>query len=346
MGGNVSQASIAMSPALAMPIKDIGGGAHRTSDSGGEYAYALLAAVLSGEVPAAELSAVLGALQIGGASLVKIQGFMRALDAHVGRLEAPADRPRPVILPTCGGTRRHPNLTALLALLLKRYGVPVLVHGNGYGDLRFASVTGIDAEAGRTASATRFGRVTTLEILLELGIEAAPSLRGAQARLLQNRIAYLPAAVLAPGLTPLLDYRSPSAVRSFAHSLVNLIDPFGGESYRVVSVTRPENRARMREFLAATRADAMLLRGTEGEVFANPRRQSQLEAFAKGARSVCAETETGDARAMAAMPATNDAPATAAWISRMLAGELPVPSSIIAQLACCLEGARRSALAD
>ena len=326
-GGNVRRASLAMSPKLAMLIEEIGGGSRGTGDPSEENAHALFAAVLSGEVPAAELRAVLGALQIKDASLVEMQGFMRALDAHVGRLEAPADRPRPVILPTCGGTRRHPNLTALLALLLKRYGVPVLAHGNA-------------AATAPTASAARCGRVTTIEILLELGIEPATSLRDAQARLTQNQIVYLPAAVLVPGFAPLLDYRSPSGVRSFAHSLVNLIDPFGGDGYRVISVTRPENLARMREFLAATRADAMLLRGTEGEAFANPRRQSQLEAFAKGTRSVCAEGETGGAGAMAAMPVTIDAPATAAWISRMLAGESPVPSPIIAQLACCLEGSR------
>jgi anthranilate phosphoribosyltransferase len=322
-----------MSTNLAPLIKELSCGTRCTRHLDEETACALFAAILSGEVHAPERDAVLDSLQSKGGSLVEMRGFMRALDAHVGRLEAPADRPRPVILPTFAGTRRNPNLTALLALLLKRYGVPVLAHGN-------------DAARVPTASAARFGRVTTLEILLELGIEPAARLRDAQARLVQNQLVYVPLLVLAPGLVPLLDYRSPPRVRSFARSLANLIDPFGGDSYRVVSVTRQEDFGPMREFLATTRADAMLLRGAEGEACTNPRRQSQLDAFTGGSHSICAESESGDAEAMAAMPVTIDAPTTAAWISRMLAGESPVPSPIIVQLACCLQGARRPANAD
>jgi len=341
-GGKVSGASVARRPNLATPIREMGGGAGETRDLGDEDAYALFAAILAGELPAAELGAVPGALQGKGASLIAMQGFMRALDAHVGRLEAAADRPRPVILPTGSGARRQPNLTALLALLLKRYGVPVLIHGLGRGEVEVPSAAARDDETDPAASAARLGRVTTLEILLELGIEPSTSLADAGARLAQSRIVYAPAAVLAPGLVPLLNDPARPGARSFARSLARLIDPFGGDGFRVVSATPPENLPRTRAFLAATRADALLLRGTEGEPFANPCRQPQLEAFAKGARLVCAEKESGRLLAASAMPATGDAPATAVWIAQALAGEMPVPAPIIAQLACCLEGARRA----
>ncbi|MCL5061273.1 MAG: (2Fe-2S)-binding protein, partial [Candidatus Thermoplasmatota archaeon] len=36
---------------------------------------------------------------------------------------------RTVVLPTYHGVREHPHLTPLLALLLKSFGIPVLVHG-------------------------------------------------------------------------------------------------------------------------------------------------------------------------------------------------------------------------
>ena len=341
-GGKVSGASIAGRPNLATPVDETGGGAGETRDLGLEHARALFAAVLAGESSAAELGAASGALRSEGASLIEMQGFVRALDAHVGRLAATTDRPRPVILPTGSGTRRQPNLTALLALLLKRYGVPVLVHGLGRGEIDTADDAIRDGETDPPAGAARFRRVTTLEILLELGIAPSSSLADAQARLTQSQIAYAPAAVLAPGLVPLLHDRTQPHARSFARSLVKLIDPFGGDGYRVVSAPHPENLPRTRAFLAATRADALLLRSTEGEPFANPRRQPQLEAFAKGCRSVCAERESGGLLAAPAMPATGDAPATAAWIAQALAGEMPVPAPIIAQLACCLEGARRA----
>ena len=341
-GGKVSGASMAGRPNLAAPIGETAGGAGETRDLGLENARALFAAILAGEVSATELGAASGALRSKGESLVEMQGFMRALDAHVGRLAATADRPRPVILPTGSGARHQPNLTALLALLLKRYGVPVLVHGLGRGEVGVGGDAARGGETDPPAGGAGFRRVTTLEILLELGIEPSTSLADAQARLTQSQIAYAPAAVLAPGLVPLLHDRAQPRARSLARSLVKLIDPFGGDGYRVVSATHPENLPRTRAFLAATRADALLLRSTEGEPFANPRRQPQLEAFAKGCRSVCAERESGGLLAAPAMPATGDAPATAAWIAQALAGEMPVPAPIIAQLACCLEGARRA----
>lgn len=328
-----------------MLIKEIGGGARGARDLDEDSAFMLFAAMLAGEVPALELGAILIALRIKGESLVEMQGFMRALDAHVGRLQAPTDWPRPVILPTYNGARRHPNLTALLALLLKRYGVPVLIHGLGRREAEVASDVARDQATDPAANTASFGRVKTLDILLELGIEPATSLADAQARLVQNQIVYVPAAVLAPGLAPLLDYRARLGVRSCAHSLVKLIDPFGGDGYRVVCVTHPEYLERMREFLGATHADALLLRGTEGEPFANPRRHTQIEKFVKGIRSVCAEKESGCLAAIPPLPATIDAPTTAAWIAQALAGEKPVPAPIIAQLACCLEGAHRDVMA-
>lgn len=341
-GGKVSGASIAGRPSPAAPIKEIGDGAGETRDLGEENAHARFAAILAGEFPAAEIGAVSGALQSKGASLIEMQGCMRALDAHVGRLEATADLPRPVILPAGGGARRRPNLTALLALLLKRYGVPVLIHGLARGEVEMASAATRDGETDPAASAARFGRVTTLEILLELGIEPSTSLADAQARLAQTQIVYAPAAVLAPGLVPLLNDLARPRTLSFARSLVKLIDPFRGDGYRVVSVTHSGYLRQMREFLSATSADALLLRGTEGEPFANPLRQTRVETFAKGIRSVCAEKESGSLVAIPPLPATIDAPTTAAWIAQALAGEMPVPAPIIAQLACCLQGARRA----
>ena len=266
-----------------------------------------------------------------------------ALIQDIGRLESSPDRPRPVVLPTCNGVRRHPNLTALLALLLRRYGIPVLVHGPASAG-KFASVAAGEAGDADEPGAARRGRITTLVVLGQLGIEPAGSLAQAQASLDRDRIAYVPAAVLTPGLPRLLGNRARPGVRPPLHSLAELIDPFGGDAYRVVSVAHSDSLRRMREFFTATRANAMLLRGTEGEPFANPRRMPRLEHFANGVATVCAEAEAGTLDAVPRLPATIDAAATAAWIVQALAGEVPVPQSIIAQLGCCLAGTRRALL--
>jgi anthranilate phosphoribosyltransferase len=250
-------------------------------------------------------------------------GFMATADSHVARLEASLDRPRPVLLPAYGGTRRLPNLTALLALLLRRYGVPVLLHG--------------PADAGG-----EFGRVTTAAVLWELGVEPVTSLDHARQRLAHEGIAYAPISLLAPGLTELVALRHETGLRGELHAVVNLIDPFGGAGFRVVSFSREGELRRMREFLAATRADALILRGTEGEPFANPRRQPRLECFAAGAPAVLFEAETGAPDVPAMLPRALDAATTAAWIAAALAGEQPVPQPIVNQLACCLLSTRRA----
>ena len=325
---------------LPAMIKTLGGGSRSARDLDDARAFALFAAMLAGEVPALEMGAILVALRIKGESLGETIAFMRALDAEVGRLEAPHDCPRPVILPSYNGARRHPNLTPLLALLLRRYGVPVLIHGPGDEPDDPAAAAGAAAGA-RSGAAS--GRVTTLAILRELGIDAATSLAEAQRRVTQQHIAYVPTAVLVPGLMHLLRYRARLGMRSCAHSLAKLIDPFHGDGYRVVPVTYPGYLQRMRAFLAATRANALLLRGTEGEPFANPLRQVQMETFAGGVGTICAEKECGSLPATPPLPAAIDATTTAAWVNEALAGTTALPQPIIAQLACCLQAARRSA---
>lgn len=306
-------------PDLARWIREIGRGAHAARDLPVDDARALCGAMLEGSVPPLELGAILLAYRLKGETLAELTGFMTAIDARVARLDAPGEGLRPVVLPTYNGARRMPNLTPLLALLLRRYGVPVLLHG-------------MVEDAGGS------GRVTTAAILWELGIEPASSLDDAQRRLSRDAIAYVPTEVLSPSLASLLLLRERMGVRSVAHTLAKLIDPFAGRGFRVVAVTHPDYLARMHEFLAATHANALLMRGTEGEPFANPRRQPQLEAFENGAAQVLFETDN-TSTAQPVLPATIDAPATAAWTSAALAGEVPIPDPIVNELACCLRGA-------
>jgi anthranilate phosphoribosyltransferase len=128
-------------------------------------------------------------------------------------------------------------------------------------------------------------------------------------------------------------------VRSVVHTLAKLIDPFGGNGFRVVPVTHPDYLARMREFLVATRASALLMRGTEGEPFAHPRRETRLIWIADGvATEVC---DADEARMNdAPLPSALDSVTTAAYVSAALAGEIAIPASIICELACCVRGAQ------
>ena len=300
-------------------IREIGRGPHSARHLGTNEARELCAAMLVGAVPPLELGAILLAYRLKGETPDELTGFMAAIERQLNRLEPPGGCLRPIVLPSYNGARQLPNLTALLALLLKRYGVPVLLHG-------------VIDDAGNA------GRVTTAAILWELGVEPAASIADAERRVARDGIAFVPTALLSPALATLLALRERMGLRSIAHTLAKLVDPFGGEGFRVVAVTRPNDVARMHEYLVTTHANALLMRGTEGEPFANPRRQPRIERFEHGVATVVFDAEGS---ASPALPALIDASATAAWIDAALAGEVAIPQPILNQLACCLQGARQ-----
>ncbi|MBI3055166.1 MAG: DNA-binding protein YbiB [Betaproteobacteria bacterium] len=298
-------------------IKEIGRGAHGARALGEENAYRMFAAMLDGAVPELELGGIMIALRIKGESVAELRGFQRAAAERMQHLVAPAGAPRPVVLPSYNGARRQPNLLPLLALLLARAGCPVLIHG----------------------VLDDFGRVTSTAILHELGIEPSASAAEAKAALAAGRVAFLADELLAPGLARLLALRKRLGVRGSAHTLAKLLDPFAGRGLRVVSVTHPDYQVRMRDYFAATGEDALLMRGSEGEPFANPRRQPQIELLRGGKSSVLVEQVESDAPML---PAAIDAKTTAEWIREALAGAQPVPEPLVQQLACCFYAAGRA----
>jgi len=298
-------------------IKEIGRGPHGARALGEEDAYRMFAAMLDGAVPELELGGIMIALRIKGESVAELRGFQRAAAERMQRLVAPAGAPRPVVLPSYNGARRQPNLLPLLALLLARAGCPVLIHG----------------------VLDDFGRVTSAVILHELGIEPSRSAAEAEAALASGRVAFLADELLAPGLARLLALRKRLGVRGSAHTLAKLLDPFGGKGLPVVSVTHPDYLVRMRDYFAATGEDALLMRGSEGEPFANPRRQPQIELLRGGKCSVLVEQGESDAPVL---PPAIDAKSTAEWIRQVLAGGQPVPEPLVQQLACCFYAAGRA----
>lgn len=252
-----------------------------------------------------------------------------ASDLGVVRLAA-THASRTVILPTGGGMRKLPNLTALLAMLLVRFGVPALLHGAAGGDAARSANTCDSRNADSSL-------VTTADVLSRLGIRVASSVAQVQEDLVRERIACVATDVLAPGLAA---HRS-ARTGLLDEMLTKLIDPFGGASYRVVGVDSRAALAPMRALLVATRADALLMRGCEGEPFGDPVRHVPLEDFTQGVAVVVASSLDGYDRALSALPPSTSVAATAAWISRVMDGVLPVPTAILTQLSCCLVGARR-----
>jgi anthranilate phosphoribosyltransferase len=282
-----------------------------------EDACHLLAAVLDDGMDALELGAVLGVLEARGATALQLQGYCRALHEHRFRVPAPKGPLQPVVLSTHAGTQAHPNLVALLVLALPRLGVPVLIHGALHGD----------------------GRVATAHVLRELGIMPCANLAQISAQLTEHRIAFVPTAVLAPGLGTLLALKSRLGFDYLAQMLAKLLNPFASEALIVVPANTAHERALLREVLCECRYNALLLEATEGEAFANPTRRPQIEHARDGVLQVLFEAEAGSFQGQATLPDAADVVGIARWILSVLDGVVPIPLPIVNQLACCLYGA-------
>jgi anthranilate phosphoribosyltransferase len=283
-------------------------------DLGEDEARRLFGAILDGGLPELELGALLAALAIRGESPQELMAFYQALGERLHRLVAPEGEVRPVVLPAYGGARSKPNLTPLVAALLQRVGVPVLVHGTLEGN----------------------GRVATAYVLRELGVLPCATLAQAQAALDRDKLAFVPTAVLAPGLADLLALRARLGIRTTAHLMAKLIDPFAGAGLRVVCSMQADHLDRLRELLLASGERALLMRGTDGEPYADPHKRPRIEYIDDGRAETLFEQESATVEGLAGLGAATDARATAAYIRRALDGQAPMPLPIINQLACCL----------
>jgi anthranilate phosphoribosyltransferase len=279
-----------------------------------EDAHDLFAAMLDGGVSDLELGACLMALSINIGSPAELLGFYRAAAERVYTLRPPSTSLKPLVFATYNGARHEPNLLPLLALLLQRIGIPVLLHGTLEGN----------------------GRVASIYILRELGVLPSASLMQAQRTLDDELLAFVPTAVLSPGLANLLSLRSRLGVRNPAHHLVTLLDPFAGAAVRVVSAGKTPQLDALKAFLAATGFDALLLQSTEGEPFANPRQRPKIQLFRDREVTVLFEEELVPAKHVRSEPPGVEAAVTAQWIRQALAGRVPVPHPLVNQLACCL----------
>jgi anthranilate phosphoribosyltransferase len=295
-------------------IKEIGRGPTGSRDLSSEDAQQMYAAILDGGVPDLELGAILLALRVKGEALDEMLGFLTAASDRTYKLDMPAGRVRPIVLPSYNGSRKEANLTPLLALMLKRFGVPVLVHGLLEG----------------------FGRVTTGHIFREMGIMPSSTANQAKTALADNGLAFVPLTVLCPGMHNLLGLRARMGVRNSAHSLVKLLNPFAGEAVLVAPATHPDFIELMRNMLVARGERAILLRGTEGEPFANPKRRPRLEYVHDGEVEILFEAEHESLRTLPSLADGADAVSTAKWTQRVLDRQAPLPKPIANQLACLL----------
>lgn len=307
--------------AAARFIKEIGRGKKGARSISRDDAFQLYAAMLDGRVSDLELGGIMLAMRIKGESVDEIAGFLDAAEQSFDKLPDPPEEFAPVVIPSYNGSRQMANLTPLLAMLLAQRGVPVLIHG----------VT------------TDPGRVTTAEILHELGIPFAQSIQEAQQGFARHEPVFMPIEVLAPRMARLLAMRRILGVRNSTHTLVKIMQPFVGPTLRLTSYTHPEYLEMLSGYFStaapAARGDAFLMRGTEGETVANAKRAQQITWFHDHQCTILVQKQEA-VDELPPLPPQRDASTTAEWIKSALRGEQPVPVPILEQVEHCLHVAK------
>ena len=294
---------------IAKYIKEIGRGKDGARALSREQAADLFAQVLDGAVGELEIGAFCLAMRIKGETPAEMAGFLDATHARLHRL--PASRRPAIVLPSYNGARKLPVLTPLLALLLAREGLPVLIHG----------------------AASESSRVFTSSVLAALDIQP----RSALDPLEEGAVAFVPTHLLCAGLQRLLDVRRVVGLRNPAHSVVKLMTPCQGTSLLVTSYTHPEYARSMAATFELVAANALLLRGTEGEPVADPRRMPRMQGFLVGHQRLLEEAQAGSVAALPDLPAGTDPLATAHYIRRVLGGSSALPAPIARQVAHILQ---------
>ncbi len=285
-------------------IKEIGRGKEGARDLSREQATDLFMQLLQGEVTDLEVGAFCLAMRIKGETPNEMAGFLDAVrqcSAPIPTQSCPT-----VVLPSYNGARKLPVLTPLLALLLAREGLTVVVHG----------------------SATEDTRVSAQNVLLAHGIHAF----GTTKDIANGQVNFVPTEVLCPGLARLLAVRRVVGLRNSAHSLVKLMNPCDGPAVVVTSYTHPEYAVSMAQTLQLTQATALLLRGTEGEPVADPRRTPAMQAIHQGQCTLVQEAQTGPLAQLPNLPEA-DAQSTARWIQDVLDQRQPLPAPLAIQMA-------------
>ena len=297
---------------IARYIREIGRGREGARSLAQTDAQDLMNQVLDRSVTDLEIGAFALAMRIKGESVAELIGFLAA--AHQRCIAIRTDRPT-VVLPSYNGSRRIPNLTALLAMLLAQRGVRVLVHG----------------------PAQDAARVTTSEIFHDLGLTCASSAREIEDAWSRREPAFICVAALCPPLARLLEVRKVVGLRNSGHTIAKLLAGCSASpTLRVVNFTHPEYGTRLAEFIAETRADALLMRGTEGEPVADARRLQRMDVYLAGQlrADLSLAGHAGVVTELPVLPRSSDAPTTASYIQAIVSGAMPAPGAVTAQVEC------------
>lgn len=285
-------------------LKIIGRGSKGAGNLDRIQAKEVFTQILNSNVSDLELGAFCIAMRIKGESVSELLGFMDALEPHLNLINL-GSRPC-IVLPSYNGARKQANLTPLLAGMLSSQGFTVLVQG---------------IENDQT-------RITSHEIFKWLEWPILKNPNEFSLLLNANTPIFCPLSVVSPALQKLLDVRERIGLRNTGHVLAKLINPTLQNPWQVSNYTHPEYPEKLREYFQLRSANAILMRGSEGEPTSSQQRLPEMHFLFSGTD----EKTSFEERFTDSSPFTTiDAKSTALVTSKILSGEIACPGSILNQ---------------
>lgn len=285
----------------------------------GEAMERVWGAMLDDALDDIEMGAVIGALAAAGETRDELMGLYRATQERMSSW-SPSVAARAVAIPAYGLMPGESLLAALAAVLLRRFEIPVVVHGI------------LDSPCGISAA----------RILRELDVLPCVSFAQADAELRDGGIVFIPAQLLSVRFAALIALRGRLGIENCAHLVAQALDPTRGAATRLCFCVAGTRSERVDALACETRGEFVALSWPAGRSPMNLSTRPRIESIREGARELLFEADPQEMRAAVALP-PDDAQGMARWIQRVASGVAPVPVPAVNVIAACLYATGRAA---
>jgi anthranilate phosphoribosyltransferase len=278
----------------------------------------LWGAILDDALDEVEIGAVVAALATHGETREELAGLHRAAQERMQHW-APALASHAISIPAYGLVPGESLLVSLAAMLLRRFEVPVIVHGI------------LDSPCG----------ISSACVLRELGVLPCASFAQADEQLRSERIAFIPSQLLSPRFSSLIALRGRLGIENSAHLVAQALQPTGGSATRLSFSVAGTPSERFDSFAAEAGGDFVALWWPAGRSAASLSTRPRIESVRDGRRELLFEADVQEMRSSIQQP-PDDAPGIARWIQRVVSGAIPAPIPAVNLVAACLYAVGRA----
>lgn len=283
-----------------------------------EAAARLWGAILDDAVDDIEIGATVAALAVSEETREELMGLYSAVRARLTHW-SPAIAGMAISIPAYGLVPGEALIVCLAAALLRRFDVPVVIHGV------------LDSPCG----------VSSACVLRELGILPCASLSQADDKMRDEGLAFLPVQLLSPAFASLIALRGRLGIENSAHIVAMALDATQGGATRLTFSVDGTASARFDRIGAEVEGESVALAWQSGRSPLSLSIRPRIERISCGTREMLFESDARETRSAVAPP-PDDALGIARWIQRVTTGVVPVPVPALNLAAACLYAVGRA----